>query len=116
MSKAQTYETICVFQPDVQGEKFKTLSDKIKKIFTNHKVEEVTQKDWGNRKLAYPIKNFKTANYVQYIYAGNGDLVKDLEKNLGYEESVLRFLTLKYDANVQKHVQLEPDGFDAANY
>jgi len=116
MSEATEYETVCVFTPELQGDKLKTLDDKIKKIFTHHKVKDVAKKDWGNRKLAYPIKNYKTGHYVQFIYQAPRALITELEKNLGYEESVLRFLTIKYDKNTKKGVQVEPDGYDFSEF
>ena len=35
----QEYETICVVQPEVQGEKLNALNDKIKKIFWVLKIK-----------------------------------------------------------------------------
>lgn len=116
MSEHREYETICVFAPDLQDEALKKVDDKIKKIFTSHKVKEVTKKDWGNRKLAYPIKNYKTANFVQYIFKAPTDLVAELEKNLGYEESVLRYLTIKYTKHTKQGVLVEPSGFEVSDY
>lgn len=116
MSELQEYETICILSPDLQGDPLKKIEDKIKKIFTTHKIKEVTKKDWGNRKLAYLIKAYKTGQYIQYIYSASRDLVTDLEKNLGYEESVLRFLTVKYDKHTRKGIALEPTGFELSDY
>lgn len=110
------YETICVLQPDVQGDKLKSLEDKIKKIFTQHKVKEVSKKDWGLRKLAYPVKNYKTGHYLQWVYQAPSELIEDLEKNLGYEESVLRFLTIKFTKHSFKNALVEPDGFHVSEY
>lgn len=89
------YETICVLEPDVQGERLARFEDKIKKIFTTHNIEQVTRQDWGLRKLAYPIRKFKTGHYLRFVYDGQGPLVNEFERNLGYEEAVLRFLTIK---------------------
>lgn len=110
------YETICVLQPDVQGDKLKAIEDKIKRIFTTHQVKEVNRKDWGLRKLAYPVQNYKTGHYLQFVYQAPSGLIEDLEKNLGYEESVLRFLTIKFTKHSSKNALVEPDGFHVAEY
>ena len=112
MNTLKEYETVCVFAPDLAGDALKQVEDKIKKIFSNHKVEEVTRKDWGSRKLAYPINKYKTAHYVQFIYKAPAQLVNELEKNLGYEESVLRYLTVKLDKKTPRNVAVEPAGFE----
>lgn len=112
MSQLKPYETVCLFVPELQGEKRTGLEEKIQRIFSLHKAENVTKNNWGIRKLAYPVKNFKTATYVQYLYQGTGDLIHDLERNLGYEESVLRYLTVRHDKHTPKNVVLEPAGFE----
>lgn len=116
MSEPREYETICLFAPDATGETKKKVEEKIQKIFTSHKVKEVTRKEWGNRKLAYPIKRYKTAHYVQYIYQAPGHVIADLERNLSYEESVLRYLTVRHTKHIRKDVVLEPGGFEASDY
>ena len=116
MTAHSEYETICVFAPEIQGEAFEAIDKKIQKIFAQQKSGEVTKKDWGNRKLAFPIKKYKTAHYVQYIYTAPGTLIPELERNLGYEESVLRYLTVKYSKNSPKGVQVEPDGFEPSMF
>lgn len=116
MSALSEYETVCVLTPETQGEAFTALDKKIQKLFAQHKAGEVAIKDWGNRKLAYPIKKYKTAHYVQYVYTAPGALIPELERNLGYEESILRFLTVKYDKNTRKGVMVEPDGFEPLMY
>ncbi len=114
MSQTRKYETICVFQPDLQGEQLKAVEDKITKILNANKAEEITKKDWGNRKLAYQIKKFKTGHYVEYIYTAPVTVINDLEKNLGYEETVLRYLTIKQTKRTPENVQVEPSGFTFA--
>lgn len=116
MSIEREYETVCVIAPEVQGEQLKKIDDKIKKIFSSFNVKEVAKKEWGNRRLAYPIENYKTANYVQYVYTAPTGLIAELERNLGYEESILRYLTVKYDKHNKKGVQVEPDGFEVNEF
>lgn len=116
MADSREYETVCVLSPNLQGDELKKVEDKIKKIFTTHKVKEINKKDWGNRKLAYHIKTHKTGHYVQYVYQAPSAVVFDLEKNLGYEEAVLRYLTVKYDKHTKKDVDVEPYGFEVSDY
>lgn len=91
------YETICVLEPDVQGDRLTRFEDKIKKILSQFKIEKVSKQDWGLRKLAYPIRKFKTGHYFRFVYEGPGAVISELERNLGYEETVLRALTITID-------------------
>lgn len=92
------YETICVLEPDVQGEKLTRFEGKIKKILSQANIEKVSKQDWGLRKLAYPIRKFKTGHYFRFVFEGPGNVIGELERNIGYEEFVLRYLTIKIDA------------------
>lgn len=105
------YETICVVQPDVQGERLSKITDKIQKIFTEYKADKVELKPWGLRRLAYPIRKFKNASYLYYTYEGTGALVNELERNLGYDEAVLRYLTIKRDKRAKKVDSAESAAF-----
>jgi small subunit ribosomal protein S6 len=91
------YETICVLEPDVQGEKLTRFEDKIKKILSQFKIEKVAKQDWGLRKLAYPIRKFNTGHYFRFVFEGPGAVISELERNIGYEEFVLRTLTITID-------------------
>lgn len=89
------YETVCVIRPEIQGVALKKITDKIEKVLKDNKASEVKQNDWGIRKLAYPISRLKTAHYLQYVYEGAGELVSSLEKQLNYEDLILRYLTVR---------------------
>lgn len=112
----KTYETMCVLAPDLGDEKIKAIEEKIKKIFATHKVKELSKKDWGKRPLAYAIKRHKTGHYLQLTYDSPAIAVNDLEKNLGYEENVLRYLTITREQKTAEKVQLEPGGFESPSY
>ena len=71
------------------------------KDFIKEKGAQVMVKNHGKKSLAYPIKGFETATWVQVVYLGNGDLIKQLNTELQRDESVLRTVTTKLiDDNV----------------
>ena len=60
-------------------------------------------KNQGKRSLAYPIKGFETATSVQFVYLGNGELIKLLNTELQRDEFILRSITTKLmDDNLSK--------------
>lgn len=89
------YETVCIFKSDVQGEKLNAIFDKITKVMNDHKIKDVKKNDWGIRKLAYPIEKLTTGHYYCFEYAGQGNIVSELERQLGYEDGILRYMTCK---------------------
>ena len=79
------------------------LSTKLERYrnFLTEKGSQVMFKNHGKISLAYTIKGFDTATYVQIVYLGNGDLIKQLNTELQRDESVLRTVTTKLiDDNV----------------
>ncbi len=108
----QQYETICVIKSDIQGDRLNSISEKIKKVLADQKAENVKQNDWGIRKLAYTIENHKTAHYFQFVYEGVGALVSELERQLSYDDAILRYLTVNTDRFANPAVK--PDNFQFA--
>lgn len=94
------YETVCVIKPDIQGEALKKIISKVEKVLKEHSVKKIEQNDWGIRKLAYPIQKLKTANYIQFVFEGGGAVVSELERQLNYEDHILRYLTMKVRKDV----------------
>ena len=49
----------------------------------------------GFVKLILFIKKNKKGNYIHFKIKGNGDLIKELEKNERIDKNLLRFVTIK---------------------
>ena len=45
--------------------------------------------------LSYLIKKNKKGNYIHFKITGNGELIKELEKNEKLDKNLLRYLTVK---------------------
>ena len=81
--------------------KFTTVEDTTRKKidfyrnFITAKSNQVIVKNNGKKSLAYPIKDFETATSVQFVYLGNGELIKALNVELQRDEYVLRAITTK---------------------
>ena len=65
------------------------------RAFFAEKCSQALIKNMGKKSLAYSIKGFDTASYIQIVYLGNGDLNKELNRYLQRDEFVLRAVTTK---------------------
>ena len=54
--------------------------------------------NWGKKKLAYEVKQEKKGVYVQLHFRGNGTAVTELERLFRLEDVILKFLTVKLEA------------------
>jgi small subunit ribosomal protein S6 len=66
----------------------------IKDLVTNLKGKVEKEEDWGEKTLAYPIKNNKTAHFFNYAVAMEKDKVTEFKNKLNFNEKLLRYLLL----------------------
>ena len=53
--------------------------------------------NWGRRKLAYEIGNFKEGVYVLEVINGSGELMKELDRRLRVMDLVIRHMVVRVD-------------------
>ena len=94
------YETIFIADPDLQEDARKNLFEKYKNLLTQEKGILINFDDWGNRKLAYPIKKKARGHYVCMTYGGTGVLVTELERNFRLDDKMMKFMTVLLEKDV----------------
>ncbi|WP_020007118.1 30S ribosomal protein S6 [Salinicoccus albus] len=57
------YEILYVIRPDIEEEAKKSLVERFDNALTSNGAEIVESKEWGRRRLAYEIKDFKEGIY-----------------------------------------------------
>jgi len=90
------YETLFVIKPTLTEEEIKGQIGRVKDILANNGSELLATDEMGMRKLAYPIEKNERGFYCVVYYKANGDSVSELERQLRYNENILRFMTVKY--------------------
>jgi len=90
----RTYKTFIFFQPELEKNVVLELLKKYYTILSGRKSKFCFQ-NLGTKLLSYPIKGFSSATYIQITYTGNGELVRDISKQLSLNENVIRHITLK---------------------
>jgi small subunit ribosomal protein S6 len=88
----RNYELICVIQPDLDETAFNGLVEKVKGWVTETggSVDKVDV--WGRRRLAYLIKKQREGQYVLLNVTMNPTTTASLERNLRYQEPILRHM------------------------
>jgi len=92
-----SYELILILKPEVAEEARKAEIEKIKGLIAAGKGEIVKEDVWGQRVLAYPVKNFSEGFYHLLDFKSSPAKIKELEGSLTLDEEVLRFLIIKED-------------------
>jgi small subunit ribosomal protein S6 len=94
------YETIFILESDIPDAEREPMLEKIKSLIPQHNGVLILLDDWGNRKLAYPIKKKMHGRYIRMDYCGTGLLVDDLERFFRLDHRALKYMTIQLDADV----------------
>ena len=95
------YETIYVARPDLTDDIMTKITTRYEAVVTENKGVMLVNEDWGKRKLAYIVRKHVRGHYIYLNYVGPAAIVAEMERNLGLEDQLLRFLTVKIEEDVE---------------
>ncbi len=95
---SQNYEMMYILRPDLSEEQVQEISAKYKTMLQEFAASDIQIQIRGKRHLAYPIQNFNDGIYIQVNYKADGTQVKPIERDMRFSDDVIRYLTLKLDA------------------
>jgi len=90
------YETLFVVKPTLTAEEIEAQIARVNEIIAEEGGELKATKDMGMRRLAYPIEKQERGYYSVVYYTAPSELVGELERQLRYNEEILRFMTVKF--------------------
>ena len=90
------YENTIVAKQDLAQKELDNIKDKYNEIINNSSGKVVKIEEWGILNLANKIKNYKKGFYIHYKFEGNRDTLKEIEKKIKVDDSIIRHLTVKY--------------------
>jgi len=94
------YETTFIVQPEISDEGRQALCQKLDAALERMSALRLGLEDHGKRKLAYEIRKFQKGHYFTLFFLDVGPSVKEIERLLRLDESVLRFLTVQVNDEV----------------
>lgn len=90
--KFNNYETLFVVNGNLTEEDYKAVSEKFVALI-NENATDVAVDEWGKRRLAYTINYINEGYYVLVSYKSETNFPLELERVLGINENVIRFMT-----------------------
>ena len=94
------YETIFILRSDLGEAQVKDNIRRFEGLVATGGGEMLETDEWGFRELAYRIHNERRGYYVRLDYAASGDVMNEIERNLKLSDSVLRYLSVLLDPEV----------------
>ncbi|MCK4354007.1 MAG: 30S ribosomal protein S6 [Dehalococcoidia bacterium] len=89
------YELVTVISPEIDEGKASEITDKVNRFISERGGVVEETKQWGRKKLAYPIKRFMEADYTLTLFKLESKLVKEFEADLRTSGEILRHLVVK---------------------
>lgn len=96
------YELIYIIDASLEDESRKELVDRFSEIIKSNGGEIEKIDEWGKRRLAYTI-DYKTEGYYVLVhYEADGEVPKEVERNLEINDNIIRYLTVKIEEKTSK--------------
>ena len=92
------YENIFIARQDISSAQVDALTDQFTKLLTENGGNIAKKEYWGLRNLAYRIKKNRKGHYVLLNVEAPPAAMQEMERVMGLNEDVLRFLTVRIDA------------------
>jgi len=83
-------------KPTLTEEEINGQVARVKEIIAKEGGEIEAADDMGMRRLAYPIEKQERGYYTVVYYKAPAETIGELERQLRYNEEILRFMTVKY--------------------
>ena len=100
-----SYEFTYIVNAVLSDEQVKDVVARVSTLVTDGGGEIIEVNEWGSRRLAFPLSKKRNGYYVNMYFKAPGDLIQRLERALGINDSILRYLTLRMDAKMLRHYE-----------
>ena len=88
------YEVMIIIDPTVEERQVDSLMEKYLKVITDEKGTVDNVDVWGKRRLAYDIQKKSEGIYVVVNFTAEPATAKELDRQLGLSEQILRTKTV----------------------
>ncbi|MGK7369462.1 MAG: 30S ribosomal protein S6 [Candidatus Halalkalibacterium sp. M3_1C_030] len=101
------YELTYIISPVLEDDQYEEIVGKFTDIIKDNDGEIDEVDEWGIRKFEYEMDGKTSGYYVNAYFDAPGDLIEKLERSMRIDDNIMRYLTLKYDAKMLRHRELQ---------
>ncbi len=91
------YEVMYIIRPNIEDEAKKALVERFNTILTDNGAELAEAKDWGKRRLAYEINDFRDGYYQLVTVASEAAAVEEFSRLAKISEDIIRHMVIKLE-------------------
>lgn len=94
------YELCLIFHSEISEEDIENILNSLSKSISKHKGSILKTEKWGKKNLKYNIKKQSKGYYCFLYYMGNNEILREIERVVRFNESVLRHNTVRLEKNI----------------
>ena len=93
------YELCLIFHPETSEEDIDNILNSLSKSISKLKGSILKTDKWGKKSLKYHIKRQSKGYYCFLYYMGNNEILREIERSVRFNESVLRYNAIRLEKN-----------------
>ncbi len=101
------YELTYIINPVLEDDQYQEIIKKYTGLIEDNDGDIDEVDEWGIRKFEYEMDGKTSGFYVNAYFHAPGTLIDKLERALRIDDNIMRYLTLKYDAKMLRHRELQ---------
>ena len=94
-TQMRKYEVMYVVRPNIEEDAKKALVARFDEILTSNGAEIVESKDWGKRRLAYEINDFREGFYQIVKVNSGSEAINEFTRLANISEDIIRHIAVR---------------------
>lgn len=92
----RTYEIMYIVRPNIEEDAKKAVVERFNGILASEGSEVLEEKDWGKRRLAYEINDFKEGFYnIVRIKTDNNKATDEFQRLAKINDDIIRYIVIR---------------------
>ncbi|HCD18493.1 30S ribosomal protein S6 [Macrococcoides caseolyticum] len=91
----RNYEIMYVVRPNIEEDAKKALIERFEEILTSNGAEIIESKDWGKRRLAYEINDFKEGFYQIVRVKSTDEATNEFDRLAKINDDIIRHIVVR---------------------
>ncbi|TDM23144.1 30S ribosomal protein S6 [Macrococcoides canis] len=91
----RNYEIMYVVRPNIEEDAKKALIERFEEILTSNGAEIIESKDWGKRRLAYEINDFKEGFYQIARVKSTDEATNEFDRLAKINDDIIRHIVIR---------------------
>lgn len=89
------YEIMYIIRPNIEEDAKKALVERFNTILTDNGAELTEAKEWGKRRLAYEINDFRDGYYMLLKVNAPAEAIQEFDRLAKINEDIIRHMATK---------------------